>query len=60
VHLATRINTLFTDSSLTIRTFGVPTDGTMSDNTQILVWDNVAITKAADFVLPVPEPFAIF
>jgi MYXO-CTERM domain-containing protein len=51
-------NTSVTGTSFTIRVFGAPTDYTANDNTPIFAWDNVAITKAANFTSPVPEPSA--
>jgi hypothetical protein len=49
-------NTSVTGTSFTLRVFTQP-DGIATGNT-ITAWDNIAITKAVDFVAPVPEPSA--
>ena len=50
-------NTSDTDTSFDVRIFGQPTTHTF-DGLAMFAWDNVAITKASDFVAPtlVPEP----
>jgi hypothetical protein len=55
-------NTSVTGTAFTIRVFGQPTDYTINNNTPIFAWDNVAITKAANFTAPtlVPEPTTAF